>query len=722
MTIPVTPLQSAFGWLWETFGKELMSLGWNAVQWKHAVNGYADKIEKDYGKLYIYGRNEFVPIDDLFTYVQLLERDDALFQSDEGNLIRHYVQRTLRYDPDSRRNGWRMVQDGQNLFVLGDPGAGKTTFLKKAAIQAAKGELKKGNGVRSRIPIFIRLREHALSDRTLYESIKRELKVCGFPDIDLFVEKLLNSGRALLLWDALDEVKTEDDQRSKLVAEMHELMRDYDDCQYVISCRVAAADYTFGERDGMQYVRMAPFDNDQIEHFLGKWFGENKTLAAECFADLTSNKNKGLRELARTPILLTLLAIAYKRRLGFPKRRIEIYENAIDALLRGWDAERGIRRGETVYEGLELGYKWDLMTEVAAEAFFNDDFLLARREWGERIRDFLKKLPEIPGGADGGVVLDAIASKHGLFVKQTADLYSLAHLSFQEYFTARYIKEELSHGSLERLLDHINDDQWREVFLLTASSLKWKDANKFFTLFMARLNEMVADNGGIQGVLAWAVEKQEQYTEWALAQEKQVTDSERVKKLAYRPISLRAHYLSRALALDLDLARDLDLAVARALDLDRALARARDLARALARDRAHYLSLSLALSLALALARDRDRDRALALARDLGLYALADRLADLSVPSKDALEAEWAAYAEALRPLIDESRDLTGLRRIEEIITAEEKAWLEAIEWDKASVKAFTAYVEGTNLLVDCLELAMISNRAGIEARLLVPA
>ncbi len=532
----MTPILATFLWLADKFGKDAIEsgvqLGWDAARWQRAAGQYADKIECDYGRLPIFGKDRYVPIDDIYTYVHVLDQEDAYFQFAEDQLSQLYIRRDLSYDPDKRQNGWPLVADGDDLFILGDPGAGKTTFLKMAAIKAARGELRRQDDAPTRIPIFITLRQHARTDRSLYESVKHELNVCGFPEADTIVDFLLRSGRALLLWDALDEVATDEDQRSILVAEMHDFMRKYDRCQYVISCRIAAADYTFHERR-LRYVKMAPFSDNQIERYLKNWFGDKHELATDCVEELHEERHKGLRELARTPILLTLLAIAYEETLSFPSRRVDIYYQAIEALLRKWDADRGIRRGQEVYAGLELGYKWDLMTEVAADAFNNGEYLLTRQEWGDRIRDYLEALPGISPGVDGGLVLDDMAARHGLFVQQTPRLYSLPHLSFQEYFTARDIKENIQHGSLERLLDHMGEDQWREIFLLTASSLRRKDAENFFNLFVERLQRMAADVEPIECLLDWANEKAKQ--------------SVVATKKAYRLVSLRAWFLALAL-------------------------------------------------------------------------------------------------------------------------------------------------------------------------------
>ena len=48
----------------------------------------------------------------------------------------------------------QLVKKGKNLFILGKPGAGKTTFLKYLTVQAAQYKL-------NQLPIFISLNEWA---------------------------------------------------------------------------------------------------------------------------------------------------------------------------------------------------------------------------------------------------------------------------------------------------------------------------------------------------------------------------------------------------------------------------------------------------------------------------------------------------------------------------------------------------------------------------------
>ena len=76
-------------------------------------------------------------------------------------------------------------------------------------------------------------------------------------------------------------------------------------------------------------------------------------------------------------------------------------------------------------------------------------------------------MPE-PIDIDAELVLQEIIEQHGLFAEQSRGLYSFAHLTFQEYYTAQYIKENAAPDALDALMARVGDDKWREVFMLTA--------------------------------------------------------------------------------------------------------------------------------------------------------------------------------------------------------------------------------------------------------------
>jgi hypothetical protein len=182
--------------------------------------------------------------------------------------------------------------------------------------------------------------------------------------------------------------------------------------------------------------------------------------------------------LASVPLLLTLLCIAFNESMNFPKHRAELYKDAIDALLKKWDASRSIQRAE-IYKGLSLKHKETMLSRIAAETFEQGKYFLPQRTLEAHIARFIGNLPEVkPQNAapDSAVVLKMIEAQHGLFTERARNIYSFSHLTFQEYFTARYIVHNVAQGALTKLAEnHLTDDRWREVFLLTAGLLPQAD-------------------------------------------------------------------------------------------------------------------------------------------------------------------------------------------------------------------------------------------------------
>src|SRR2546423_1111181 len=137
--------KKAIAWLWGIYGKKLTErVGdaakerWEEFKWDKAAEAYRGKIKKLYGTMQIMGMAEPVPLDDIFTDAYMLDKPTAFGRFDIERL------KQLSADPEApppkaeRINGLRLVVEKGNLFILGKPGAGKTTFLKYVAVKAAE--------------------------------------------------------------------------------------------------------------------------------------------------------------------------------------------------------------------------------------------------------------------------------------------------------------------------------------------------------------------------------------------------------------------------------------------------------------------------------------------------------------------------------------------------------------------------------------------------------
>ena len=98
----------------------------------------------------------------------------------------------------------------------------------------------------------------------------------------------------------------------------------------------------FGEIYPEAPIYTALYDEKQI----GKWFEGSPTKRDKFLADFDKPEHRGLRDLGRTPLLLGLLCLAFDETMAFPQRRAEIYQDALDALLKKWDASRDIHRDQ----------------------------------------------------------------------------------------------------------------------------------------------------------------------------------------------------------------------------------------------------------------------------------------------------------------------------------------------------------------------------------------
>ena len=150
----------------------------------------------------------------------------------------------------------------------------------------------------------------------------------------------------------------------------------------------------------------------------------------------------GVRRLAENPLLLRILAIIHRNEAHLPQRRVELYETAAITLLRDWHLERGTR--EAAIDDVKA---MSLLGPVAFEIHENrtsgliskgeTERVLARILARERGED-----PEQPSLATCEAVLqflNAIREQSGLFVERGEGLYGFMHLTFEEYFAARYL-------------------------------------------------------------------------------------------------------------------------------------------------------------------------------------------------------------------------------------------------------------------------------------------
>lgn len=655
--------------------------------WEKALDGYRVYVRQAYDSVQIFGQPSPVPLQEIYTDLYLLDRPTALIDRRIDDFQR---------DPDllnrmSRHPAEDILKSslGHRLLIVGKPGAGKTTFLKYVALQAV-------NDPAGKIPFYVNLKEWADAGYTNFQAyLIEQLTNCNFlSPADYFRYLFASRHNTIVLLDALDEVRSEGDQVRNAVRAIETFARTYPQVQILVTCRLAAVDYTF---PGFTRVEVADFTWRQVENFVKNWFQSQPSKSVHFLRDIRRDENRGLRELARQPLLLTMLCLAFEGTFSFPPRRADLYAAALDALLTRWDATRDIRRSD-IYKNLSVDRKHQLFSEIAAPAFEKGHYFFPQGQLEKQIADFLDRLSHVDRhnstDLNGAAVLRTIVSHHGILYECSRRIYTFAHLTFQEYYTAYHtVHIDSDPDAFPKLLSHVTDPHWYEVILLTASMLP--QTRYFFIKFLEHLHTFLEDDPSLCAFLAWANRK---------------ADSIRT---SWNPLAVRRFYIylvcDQPRAFTFANAQFRDLAAAGTSNLEQILSINRDL----------VLDLMLTHAYAVASAPDLNGQpgdtstraeayassfaRARSFAHD---PKLTQTLAKLKAPKDPANTKAWRTLARNLRSAMMSCRDIGH-------------AW----DFTRQQTSTLKSYLTTADLLLQCLDLAIVEkdHRTAVEDFLFRP-
>jgi HEAT repeat protein len=231
------------------------------------------------------------------------------------------------------------------------------------------------------------------------------------------------------------------------------------------------------------------FDEEDISKFTHSWYeavtrdrlGDNPdsiAVAKSKSDDLLEaiQDDERVAKLAANPLLLSVLAMVHQRGVGLPHRRAELYDECTDLLLGYWDQTKGgdAARELATYGQLSRSEKRALLEPIALW-FHQRREEKTEADEKELQAEIAQQFQQTFG--DSGQValrraqlfLQIIEERAGLLVERARGIYAFAHLTFQEYLTARAVADREDYISFT--LRHLHDPWWLEVILLEVGHL-----------------------------------------------------------------------------------------------------------------------------------------------------------------------------------------------------------------------------------------------------------
>jgi len=342
-----------------------------------------------------------------------------------------------------------LMEHSNNNFNLieATAGHGKSFLLRYICCQ----EMLRGKY----FPIFITLNRIPPSTK-LIDYIADELNTLGFKFTKDLLISYFKKNRFALFFDGFDEIPN--DQQKSIYEQMEKIARKNKKTPVIVTSR---PDLSIGRSNSIFTFKIGDLEKEDQINFLKKMAGKDHRIShlIQSFSDKTE-----LHPITKTPLLLTLLWIAYKYEQIIPASAIEFYDLLLPTFLYKHDNMKLSfnRNKRTQVKRVELKL---IIEAFAFLAFSKGDYNPTSMRFSELLDESLSLVTtNISSEILDDLRLD-IVEVTCLIIKDGYDRFKFIHLTVLEYFTACFIS-------------NLTDNKISELFI-QLQKLKSQQDNEF---------------------------------------------------------------------------------------------------------------------------------------------------------------------------------------------------------------------------------------------------
>lgn len=436
--------------------KKLFATQSNTIDFEKTKNQYYDILKEKNSEAHIYLLDKF-PFDAFYVPPVLSRTKNRPINIpfSEARRRGHYVN-------------WTDIFVNDNIvYVVGGAGYGKSLFQKNIInnyqnlniFRAAEyivlyGELKSfyPNNVDTPISVLEFLK-NSMRSNTLIEVS------------DEFIQHYLDSGRCIILLDALDEVDKE--KRDSLHESVASFFKKQNPNNKVC---ITSRERGFIPEKDIEVLNIYPLDRNQIEEYvdkiiaLGKFEADDKPSFIEQTDQLIS---KGFLS---SFLVLSLLVNIYKAERELPENKLELYQKCFDYIANKREKEKTAK--EFDWSQLVPLMKDSTFIELSRMCIPNNtsvDKMKIKEELLEVYKNKFSCEAELENALEE--FLKFCSERTELFVPSEEEKFKFFHRSFFEYFYSKYITKRF-HSSEQQLNELKKFDIDSEIFELTVAMLK----------------------------------------------------------------------------------------------------------------------------------------------------------------------------------------------------------------------------------------------------------